>query len=210
MTISAAPRIRSVLAPLFVIQFFSWSGMFCLWIYAVPVITQFVFRAPAEGAAYRDGLFAVSACFAFYALLAACLAFALPRAIRRFGAGGVHGCALLIGAAGLASLGLVTQPVLLIPAFAAIGVGWSSLSNIPYAIAGAAAPSGQGAHILRVFGFSTVAPQIVMTLGLVAASHIWFGDAVNRVMVAGGTMMALAGLLTLALRTRFDLPQENW
>jgi maltose/moltooligosaccharide transporter len=210
MTTPAAFPLRAILAPLFVVQFLSWSGMFCLWIYAVPVITQFVYGAPGDGASYRAGLFAVSGCFALYALLAACLAFALPRAIGRFGAGSVHGCALLTGAMGLASLGLVTRPVLLIPAFAAIGVGWSSLSNIPYAIAGAAAPEGRGAHILRIFGFSTVAPQIAMTLGLAAASRIWFGDAVNRVMIAGGAMMALAGVVTLLLRDRFNVPQDDW
>jgi len=27
-----------VLAPLYAVQFLSWSGIFCLWIYAVPVI----------------------------------------------------------------------------------------------------------------------------------------------------------------------------
>jgi len=210
MTLPAPPRPRRVLLPLFVVQFLSWSGMFCLWIYAVPVVTQFVYRASSDGKAYRDGLFAVSACFALYALLGACLAFALPRVIRHFGAGTVHGCALLIGAAGLASLGVVQQPLLLVPGFAAIGVGWSSLSNIPYAIAGAAAPEGRGAHILRLFGFSTVAPQIAMTLGLAAASRFWFGDAVNRVMLAGGMMMALAGLTTLALRARFDLAPADW
>lgn len=210
MTLPAPPRLLRVLLPLFVVQFLSWSGMFCLWIYAVPVVTQFVYRAPLDGKAYRDGLFAVSACFTLYALLGACLAFALPRAIKRFGAGNVHGCALLVGGAGLASLGVVEQPILLIPVFAAIGVGWSSLSNIPYAIAGAAATEGRGAHILRLFGFSTVAPQIAMTLGLAAASRFWFGDAVNRVMLAGGTMMILAGLVTLAMRGRFDLAPVDW
>jgi len=37
---SSSSSTRRIFAPLFSIQFLSWSGMFCLWIYAVPVITR--------------------------------------------------------------------------------------------------------------------------------------------------------------------------
>jgi MFS family permease len=199
-----------VLVPLFVIQFLSWSGMFCLWIYAVPVITQFIFQARGESGAYRSGLIAVSACFALYALLAALLAFALPALLRRFGAGTIYGVALLTGSAGLMTLGVAETPLALVPAFVAIGVGWSAMSNIPYALAGAFAPQGRGSHTLRLFSFSTVLPQVSTTLFLAIAAAPLFGDALNRVILAGGGMMALGGVVALALRQRFDLPAESW
>ncbi len=184
--------------------------MFCLWIYAVPVITQFILRTGADARAYRSGLIAVSACFALYALLAALLAFALPVLLRRFRAGTVYGLALMFGAAGLGILGIVTSPWALVPAFVAIGIGWSAMSNLPYALAGAAAHEGQGAHTLRLFGFSTVIPQVFTTLILAVAAAPLFGDALNRVMLVGSAMMMLAGLVALCARNRFDLPPESW
>ena len=57
---------RAALTLLFIIQGLSWSGMFMLWIYAVPVVTRFVLHADSgEGAQYRQGLVLVSACFAW-------------------------------------------------------------------------------------------------------------------------------------------------
>jgi MFS family permease len=201
---------RPVSMPLFAIQFLSWGGMFCLWIYAVPVITRFVFRAPQDSEAFRTALVTVSGCFAAYALFGACFAFALPRLIARFGGGSVYGVMLLIGAAGIAMLGVIDRPISLVVAFVMIGVGWSAMSNIPYAIASAAAPVGRGGQFMRIFGFSTVLPQIVVTLGLAAASRTMFGDALNQIMIAGGGMMACGGLIALAFRARLRVPVEQW
>lgn len=201
---------RQVFGPLFVIQFFSWSGMFCLWIYAVPVITRFVLHAAPESAAYRSGLILISACFACYALLGAALSFVVPGAVARFGNGLAHGTSLLIGAAGIALIGVIDRPLGLAFAFPAIGVGWASMSSIPYAIASAAAPEGKGSHFMRVFGFSTVIPQVIVTLGLAVIVPFWLGDAGNRVLIGGGAMMAAGGVLALAMHKRFDLPVEPW
>ncbi|MDB5678727.1 hypothetical protein [Sphingomonas bacterium] len=208
MTTQHTPR--QILAPLFAIQFLSWSGMFCLWIYAVPVITRFVLHAAPETMTYRSGLILISACFAFYALLGASLSFVVPGAVARWGNGLVHGIALLIGGAGIATVGLVTGPAGLAVAFPMIGVGWASISTVPYAIASAAAPEGRGAHVMRVFGFSTVIPQVVVTIGLAVIVPLWLGDAGNRVLVIGGAMMAAGGLLTLGWRRRLDLPIDPW
>ena len=204
------PRREPVIAALFAIQFLSWGGMFCLWIYAVPVITQFVFHAPPDSRAFRVALLAVSGCFAAYALFGACLAFALPRLIARFGGGSIYGIMLLIGSGGIAALGVVNRPIELVVAFIMIGIGWCAMSTIPYAIAAAAAPTGHGGRFMRIFGFSTVLPQVVVTLGLAVASRQMFGDALNFVMIAGGIMMASGGLLALALRARLEVSFDNW
>jgi MFS family permease len=207
---SASPsdtaRVRAVLLPLFLVQFFSWSGLFALWIYSVPVVTRFVFAATSyDSEAYRDGLFWVSLAFAFYALLGTSLAFVLPRFVHRWGHGLVHGAALLIGGAGIASLALIDRPLLLLPAFIAIGIGWSSIGNLPYSIVSAAAPPERISHYMRIFGFSTVIPQTTATFALAFATEHWFGQAINRVMGLGGASMMLAGLLTLAMRARLDM-----
>ncbi|HEX7850826.1 MAG TPA: hypothetical protein VF485_13940 [Sphingomonas sp.] len=177
--------------------------MFCLWVYALPVIARIAGDT-------RHALLIVSGCFALYALLATLFAFALPRLIGRFGAARVHGSGLLIGAAGLAVLGITQVALLLVPAFVAIAVAWSCMANIPYALAGAAAPEGRGAHTLRLFGFSTVIPQIVVSLCLAIGATWMFGDLIGRVMVLGGAMMAASGVLALVFARRLDVPIADW
>ncbi len=199
----ASPSWPRIAPLLFAIQFLGWSGMFCLWIYAVPVAVRDVFRTGMAGPGYHLALIAVSACFAGYALFAGILSFCLPRLVARWGAGTVHGVALLIGAGGIVGLGLIDRPALLPVAFAAIGVAWASIANIPYAIVGAAAPDGRIGHVMRVFGFSTIVPQMIVTLALAAFAESWLGDSIGRVMIAGGAMMAAGGVLTLACRHRF-------
>jgi maltose/moltooligosaccharide transporter len=203
MTSDDSLNWRRIAPLLFAIQFLGWSGMFCLWIYAVPVVVRDVFHASAGGSAYRSALIAVSACFAGYALFAGLMAFLLPRAVERAGAGVVHGVALLIGGGGIAALGLIDRPAWLPFVFVAIGIGWSSLANIPYAMVGAAAPEGHVSHVMRLFGFSTIIPQVVVTLAFALFGEAWFGDAVGRVMITGGALMAAGGAVTLLYRARF-------
>lgn len=184
--------------------------MFSLWIYSVPVITRFVFDASPPSIRYTQALVAVSACFALYAVLGASLAFALPWCLARVRAGIVHGSALIIGGTGLSSLAFAHQPFRLIPAFVAIGVAWSSISNIPYAVAAAAAPVGRGAFTLRVFGFSTVAPQVVMTTALALLSPRLPSEPSPIVMLVGGCAMAAGGIVSIALHRRLDVANDRW
>ena len=199
-----------VLVPLFAVQFLSWGAMFCLWVYALPVVTAILTTSGVARAEGSLALIVVSGCFASYALLATGLAFVLPGLVARFGAGSVHGVALLIAAAGMACLGATHVSVLLAPAFVAIAIGWAAMGNIPYGIAAAAAPAGRGAHTLRLFGFSTVLPQVVVSLGLAIGASWLFGGAIGRVMLLGAAMMATGGILALVLRKRFDVPFEAW
>ncbi len=192
------------LAPLYAVQFLSWSGIFCLWIYAVPVIAGGVLGGDTSALAVVGG------CFALYAILGASLAFLLPRALARFGLRWTYGLALLTGAAGIGSLGAIAQPLWLIPAFVALGVAWCAMSNIPYAVVSAVAPPGRGAHLMRLFAFSTVAPQVVMTLGLASLAPRLAGGAAHWVLIAGGVLMGSGGVLALGFGGRFRVAGEDW
>ncbi|MEP6785650.1 MAG: hypothetical protein ABI898_07905 [Sphingomonadales bacterium] len=197
---------RRVLPLLFVIQFLSWSAMFCLWVYAVPVIAE----AGGDGTGYISAATTVAMCFALYALLGTTLSFAVPGLIRRLDAGRVHGCALLVGGGGIALLGVHPAGAALLLAFAAVGVAWASLSSIPSALVSASASEGQGARRTRLFAFSTVIPQVVVTLLLAALAPAFAEGHASLVMFAGGVAMAIAGVVALLFHRTLAIDIPDW
>ena len=200
------PPAHRVLVPLFAIQFFAWSGMFILWVNAFPLISRFVMHlTQTDEAAMRQGLIVVSLCFSLYATGAGFLAFALPALVSRWGEGLVLAAALAVGAAGLASLGVIDRPIWLVPAFAAIGVAWCALGNLPYAIAGSAVHWTRISHILRIFSFSSIIPQVAVSLGLALFGATFFGQAVQQIMLVGGGSMAIAAVLATGFYKRISI-----
>lgn len=188
---------------LFAIQFLSWSAMFCVWIYGLPVIAA-VLRLGVEAAVPAVGL-----CFSGYALASALLGFAHPWLFARASAGVVHGLALLVGSVGLVLLATATSAIWLVPAFGALAICWSAMGAVPYAAAAATARPGRGGATLRRFGFSTVLPQIATTLGLAAlVSRV--GMPGSAVMLIGAGELGLAGLLTLWWRKWIIIPSQEW
>ncbi|MEO7247329.1 MAG: hypothetical protein ABIW31_02655 [Novosphingobium sp.] len=216
MSVDAGParQFHRALIRLFLIQFFSWSAMFSLWIYAVPLVAGNVLHlTPQTAGGLAPAVVTVSLCFAAYATLGVLGSFALPVLIGRFGHSAVYGALLLVGALGLGLLSTAHDAWLLAPAFAAIGAGWSAMGAMPYALLSKLVPPGRGAHYTRMFAFSTVLPQGVTTLLLALFAERWFAFALGRVIGIGAIAMALAGLLALASRDLFapaDGVADDW
>ena len=126
-------KIFKQLLPLFAVQFFTWLGLFSLWIYATPVITRYIFHTTdAESSAFESGTTWVGICFAFYSLLAAVLALYLPRLQKHLSKQRLHACALFAGSIGLMLIYFISNQYMLLIAFAFIGIAWAAISTVPY------------------------------------------------------------------------------
>lgn len=190
--------IKKVMAILFVVQFFTWLSLFALWIYATPVFTKYIFHANnLESIEYENGIFWVSICFAFYSLLAAFFAFALPKLSSIIGKWKLHGIALIIGSIGLLSIYFIRQPAMLLFSFLFIGIAWSSISNIPYTIIGEIAPENKMTFYFSFFNFSIVIPQAAAALLLGFITRYYFHGETLYTLMLGGCSMMFAGLSML-------------
>jgi maltose/moltooligosaccharide transporter len=95
----------ALMGKLFIVQFFTWFGLFALWIYATPVITRYVFKTiDSSEKNFEKGIRWVGYYFAFYSLFAAFFAFVLPHIYKKFGKFRLHAILLFIGSIGLMSL----------------------------------------------------------------------------------------------------------
>ncbi len=197
----APPSPLVALMPLFAVQFACWTGMFLMWIGAYPVITLAVLH-PQDGAGMRRGVLVLAGCFSWYAALAAALAFLIPRALRHLSAPLLLALGTMVGALGLGALGWIDDPRWLPLAFSALAVGWSALSNLPYAIAGRLVPGDQIDHWFRVFALSTIVPQLAVTAALIFVIGEIDAAMARNVMRAAALAMGLGSVLAVVLRRR--------
>ena len=194
-------RIIKHLLPLFAVQFFTWLALFALWIYATPVITRYIFNSTdAESPAFENGITWVGICFAFYATLAAFLAFFIPGLLKYISKERLHAIALLIGGIGLMLIFFIRNQYLLLVSFAFIGIAWSSISNVPYSMVSEAAPKTKMAAYFAVFNFSVVIPQITAAFLLSYINKHFFAGETIKVILLGAISMFLAGLIMLFIK----------
>ena len=189
-------KIVKHLLPLFIVQFFTWLGLFALWIYATPVITRYIFNTTnAESPLFESGTTWVGICFAFYSTLAALLAFAIPVLLKSVTKERLHAFALILGGIGLLLIFFIKNKYLLFFSFAFIGIAWSSISTVPYSIISNIAPEEKMTNYFAVFNFSVVIPQITAAfLFGFLNTHYLKGETIY-IMLLGGCCMLLAGII---------------
>ena len=196
-------KIIKHLFPLFLVQFFTWLALFSLWIYATPVITKYIFNTTdAESAAFENGTTWVGICFAFYSTLAATLAFAIPKLTKSVSKYKLHAIALLIGSLGLLLIYFIKNQYVLLIAFAFIGIGWSSISSIPYSIISDIAPETKMGTYFAVFNFSIVIPQITAAFLLGFLTRHYFAGETIYTILSGGVAMFIAACIMFCIKEK--------
>ncbi|HEY0865438.1 MAG TPA: MFS transporter [Lacunisphaera sp.] len=187
-------RMPHVMRRLAVVQFFTWLGLFCMWIYFTPAIARGVFGGAPGSPEYQRGLEWGGVCFAVYNGTAFVVAFVLVAlAGRGVPAKLLHRGGLLCAGAGLCSVGLVKTPELLLLSMAGVGIGWATILSMPYALLANAIPAKQMGFYMGVFNFFIVLPQILAaTLLGPAVKHLLGGHAMAAVVIGGGCLLLAA------------------
>ena len=186
------PRVMRQLA---VVQFFSWLGLFCMWIYFTPAVARNIFGGEPGSASYQAGVEWGGVCFATYNGTAFIVAFLLVALAKRgVAAKTLHRIGLLCAGAGLASVGLVHTPGLLILSMVGVGIGWATILSMPYALLANAIPAKQMGFYMGVFNFFIVLPQILAATVLGPVVQHLLGGRALVVVIAGGACMVVAAL----------------
>lgn len=195
--ITAMPTVMQRLA---VVQFFSWFGLFVMWIYSTPAVTAHHFgAADPQAPGYGDGANWVGVLFGVYNGVACLYSFLTPALVARFGKRPVHAVNLLAGGVGLASFDLTTDPMLLLVAMVGVGMAWSSILTLPYAMLSDALPSAKMGVYMGIFNFFIVIPQIVASGVLGSVVNNLLGEEAIRTFLLGGVSFAIAAAATFAV-----------
>jgi maltose/moltooligosaccharide transporter len=178
-------------------QVFTWFALFAFFIYATSAVTSYHFgSSDPRSEAYNSGANWVGVLMSVYNGVAALVAFLLPVMARRTSRVTTHVVCVGIGGAGLCSMHVFKDPAMLVVSMAALGIAWSSLLTMPYAILSSVVPYRKMGVYMGMFNFFIVIPQILAAalLGLLVRT-VFHGHAIDAIVMGGISMIAAAGLM---------------
>ncbi len=183
------------------VQFFTWIGMFAMWVYFPPAVAKNIFHATSGSVEMEASGSWSGFCFAAYNAVCFVFSFVLLWGTKYTGPKLMHVLCLTVGALGLASIPLASDKYQLLISMTAVGIAWASILSMPYAMLASALPREKVGVMMGMFNLFIVAPQIVASslLGYILKNYL-HSDPMNA-LVLGGASMGLAALLTLLVVT---------
>ena len=200
--IGSMPKTMRQLA---VVQFFTWTALFCMWIYWTPAIARQVFGGdPVNEAAWKTVIEEAGAwtgiCFATYNFVCFAFSFVLLALSRKFSPKMIHLVCLLIGGAGLISVRFISDQNTLLLSMTALGIAWASILSMPYAILSSVLPPAKMCFYTGVFNFFIVIPQVLVSLVMGKVVGSLFGGDSMLAIVTGGVSLIIAGFCMLIVQ----------
>lgn len=191
------------------IQFFTWMGLFCMWMYYSVAVARYVFGATDPSSQlYDQGIRFAALTLAVRGIATPLFAVCIPFLVRHLGRANTHMSALIIAGIGLFSIPFIREPSLLYVSMIAAGIGWASVVSMPYVILVEHIPQHQYGIFMGIFNMFIVIPEIMASLVLGAAMKGLFANNHSYAVAFGGILLLLAASLTPSLK-RFEAKEEQ-
>ncbi|NEO27330.1 MAG: SLC45 family MFS transporter, partial [Kamptonema sp. SIO4C4] len=178
-----------------VVQFFTWLGMFCVFLYLPPAIAHHIFGAASERSeVYSDGIEWAGVCIAVYNGTCFVVSLILSKIAKRISRKLTHSICLLCGGAGLISLFFIHNKYLAFASMIGLGIAWASILAIPYSMLSDALPKRKIGIYMGLFNAFIVIPQIVAALGLGWVMVTFLNSTHLYVVILGGISFVIGAL----------------
>ena len=195
--LDALKEMPTTMKQLAIVQFFTWLGLFCMWMFYGLTTAYKVFGAPSSKSELFDrGTEWGGWMFAIYSIVCFIVAFALPKLAATLGRKATHSLALLLGGLGLLSMYVVSSPNGQYLSMIGVGIAWASILAMPYAILSSSIPPARMGVYMGIFNFFIVIPEIIASFTFGPLIKALFGEgstvAPLYVVMAGGCFMLIA------------------
>jgi maltose/moltooligosaccharide transporter len=206
---SAIREMPQTMKQLAVVQFFTWLGLFCMWMFYGLMTSYHVFGAPdKDHALFKDGQAWGGVAFMIYSIVCFAVAFMLPPLARKTSRKTVHVVSLICGAIGLLSAYFIQDKNILLLTMVGVGIAWASILSMPYAILSGALPPARMGVYMGVFNFFIVIPEIIASFTFGPVIRALFGrdnpQAPLYVVMAGGVFLLIAAACVSFVRDVSD------
>jgi maltose/moltooligosaccharide transporter len=171
------------------VQFFSWFGLFSMWVFSTPAIAHHVYGLSMDDHSspmYQTAGNWVGIIFGVYNGVSAIYAMFLPRIASKIGNKSTHAFSLVMGGLGLISIYFISNPDYLILSMVGVGMAWASILAMPYALLAGSIPVHKMGVYMGIFNFFITIPQIVNgIIGGPIVKHFYGGNAIYAIVMAG-------------------------
>lgn len=203
-------KMPKTMVQLAVVQFFSWFAFYCMWVYMTPTVAENVFgTTDPKSDLYQEAGNWVGNCFAVYNGMPLIFAFLLPVLARYTSRKFTHAICLTIGGIGLGSVFFVTDQNTLLLSMVGIGVAWTSILSMPYAILVGALPEKRLGYFVGVFNFFIVIPQLIAGLILGPVIKNLFGKDATMTLLLGGALLLLGAISVVFVTDKDDVRGQS-
>lgn len=192
-------KMPTTMRQLSMVQFFSWFGLFGMWVFTTPAIAQHIYGLASNDV--KNSLFDeagnwVGVIFGVYNFVSMIFAFTLPYIAKKIGRKKTHATSLIIGGIGLISMYFMPNKEALIFSMICVGIAWASILSMPYAIlAGSIQPKKMGVY-MGIFNFFIVIPQIINALiGGLLVKYLYNDHAIFALVTSGVSFLIAAALV---------------
>lgn len=180
------------------VQFFSWFGLFGMWVFSTPAIAHHIYGLSLNdhGDAFQKAGDWVGILFGVYNAVSAVYAFFLPAIAKKIGRKRTHAFSLICGGLGLISIYFVPNENWLFLSMFGIGIAWASILAMPYAILAGSIPARKMGVYMGIFNFFIVLPQIINALiGGPIVKYLYGGNPIYALVISGVSLLIAAMLV---------------
>lgn len=200
----ALKEMPATMKQLAVVQFFTWLGLFCMWMFYGLTTAYHVYRAPdSRSPLFNQGTEWGGWMFSIYSIVCFAVAFLLPVMAKTLSRKVTHTIALLCGGFGLLAMYFIDSPNAQYVTMIGVGIAWASILAMPYAILSGALPPARMGVYMGIFNFFIVIPEIVASLTFGRIIRAFFGENSTQaplyMVMAGGVFMIIAAIACLLL-----------
>jgi maltose/moltooligosaccharide transporter len=189
------------------VQFFSWFGLFGMWVFSTPAIAHHIYGLSLDdhGSAYQIAGDWVGILFGVYNAVSAVYAFFLPAIAKKIGRKLTHAVSLAFGGFGLISIYFVPNENWLFLSMFGIGIAWASILAMPYAILAGSIPAKKMGVYMGIFNFFIVIPQIINAIiGGPIVKYFYGGNPIYALIISGISLL-IAAILVVRVKDVDDV-----
>ncbi|MFN2511179.1 MAG: MFS transporter [Pyrinomonadaceae bacterium] len=207
---NAFSNMPTTMKQLAAVQFFTWLGLFCMWMFFGLTTSYHVFGASnSDDTRFALGQEWGGNAFAIYSIVCFAIAFLLPKIAIATSRKTVHAVSLICGGLGLVSVYFIQDKWMLLVSMVGVGIAWASILSMPYAILSGALPATRMGVYMGIFNFFIVIPEIIASIFFGRIIRAIFGEnstiAPLYMVIAGGVFMLIAAALVTIVRDVADV-----
>lgn len=185
------------------VQFLTWPGLFLMWFFYTPTVAVEIFGGAPGTQTYTEGQNLAGLTYSFENIITFIFALALPLLARKFSMKWTHFICLILGGVGLIMINLIQskdQVWLLFVVMGLVGIAWSSILSMPYAMLTGCLPQNKIGIYMGIFNFFIVLPEILASLFFGKIMEHWLDGSRMAAVTIGGILIILAAFLTLRIK----------